>query len=231
MPEPAPTLVRRLLVPGLSTLAMLAVLLFLGTWQVERLSWKRGLIAAIAAAELQPAKPISGEPAPFAKLRAEGVLDPAHWALFGAEVRILRGASVGGARLLGLLLREGEPAILVDRGWVPVPTPAIASGRVTIEGYARPGEHAGMFAATDDRVGRRFFTLNPQVIGRALGAEIVAPFVLVALGPAPAALFPDPARALPRPANNHLAYAATWYGLAGVLLVIFVLHVRKVLRP
>ena len=40
-----------------------------------------------------------------------------------------------------------------------------------------------------------------------------------------------PARTLPRPANNHLSYAITWYGLATGLLVIFALYARKVLRP
>jgi len=32
---------------------------------------------------------------------------------------------------------------------------------------------------------------------------------------------------LPRPPNNHLQYAITWYGLAAALLVIFTVWVRK----
>ena len=35
-------------------------------------------------------------------------------------------------------------------------------------------------------------------------------------------------RTLPRPPNNHLPYAITWYGLAIALLVIFALYARKV---
>jgi surfeit locus 1 family protein len=31
---------------------------------------------------------------------------------------------------------------------------------------------------------------------------------------------PDPARALPRPTNNHLGYAITWYGLAVSLVLV-----------
>ena len=57
-----------------------------------------------------------------------------------------------------------------------------------------------------------------------------APFILVALGPAPPEGFPDPAKHLPRPPNNHLQYAITWYGLAAVLVVIFAIWSRKVLR-
>ena len=36
---------RRLLVPGVMTAVMLAVLIGLGMWQLQRLQWKRGLLA------------------------------------------------------------------------------------------------------------------------------------------------------------------------------------------
>ena len=57
----------------------------------------------------------------------------------------------------------------------------------------------------------------------------MAPFTLIAMGPAPREGFPDPAKHLPQPPNNHLSYAITWYGLAVALVVIFVLWARKVL--
>ncbi len=34
---------------------------------------------------------------------------------------------------------------------------------------------------------------------------------------------------MPRPANNHLTYALTWYGLAGILVVIFAVYLRATL--
>jgi surfeit locus 1 family protein len=47
----------------------------------------------------------------------------------------------------------------------------------------------------------------------------------VALGPAGN---PDPARALPRPTNNHLGYVITWYGLALSLVgVVIAFLVRR----
>ena len=51
-------MIRRLLWPGVMATAMLAVLLGLGTWQVQRLHWKRGLLAQIARAEAAPAVPL-----------------------------------------------------------------------------------------------------------------------------------------------------------------------------
>ena len=86
-----------------------------------------------------------------------------------------------------------------------------------------------MDAAPDLRV-HRFYALDPAAIGRTLGETDLAPFVLVAMGPPPTGGFPDPARAMPRPVNNHLTYALTWYGLAGVLVVIFGLYLRKAAR-
>jgi surfeit locus 1 family protein len=223
---------RRLLIPGLMTLVMLATLLTLGTWQVSRLLWKQDLLAAIAAAERAPPVPLASlppgiAPPPFARLRAEGSFDDLT-ALYGAEVR----GNTGGARLLGILRREGAPPVLVDRGWVPVPPPPVPAGPAAIEGFARPPDSVGPFSPADDLAGRRFYTLNPSAIGHSLGVRNLAPYTLVALAPpgAPPGV-PEPARTLPRPPNNHLVYAITWYGLAVALLVVFALYARKVLRP
>jgi surfeit locus 1 family protein len=48
----------------------------------------------------------------------------------------------------------------------------------------------------------------------------MAPYGLVLLGQ-PGSL-PEPAQILPRPRNNHLGYAITWYGLALSLVGVFV---------
>ena len=57
-------MIRRLLWPALMTLVMLATLLALGTWQVERLHWKQDLLSQIARAEAAPAAPLSEHPDP-----------------------------------------------------------------------------------------------------------------------------------------------------------------------
>ena len=202
---------RPVLIASLASLPVLGLLLFLGTWQAQRLQWKTELLARIAAAEAAPAAPLAEPPEPFAKVRVTGRFDHAREATLALEVR----GPVLGTHLLTPLLRDGAPPVLVNRGWVPVErTGPIArpEGEVTIEAWVRPAERAGMFAATDDAAGRRFYTFDPLAIGAALGLPQVAPYGLVALGPAGA--LPDPARTLPRPSNNHLGYAITWYGLA-----------------
>lgn len=224
---------RRLLVPAISTAFMLPVLLALGTWQVERLYWKRGLLTQIDAAEQRPAVPLPADPTPFAKVVATGHLRRDLAALYGAEVRDERTGPVLGGQLIEPLERADADPVLVDLGWVPqdrwhdLPN---SPDEAHIEGYARPPDHPGWFSATDDTRGRLFYTLDPAAIGAALGLTKVAPFTLVALGTTPPAGYPDPARQLPRPANNHLQYAITWYGFALVLLVIFAIYVRNEVR-
>jgi surfeit locus 1 family protein len=223
---------RRLLWPGLMAVLMLAVLLALGTWQVERLRWKQALLTQIAQAEAAPAAPMQGEPGPFAKVQVTGQLRDDLSASYGAEVRDTPAGTQLGTQLIVPLEREDAEPILVDRGWVPDARPraiALSSGEVTVEGYVRPGDRPGLFSARDNPATRKFYTLDPGAIGSALGLNRVAPFILVAMGPAPPERYPDPARHLPRPPNNHLSYAITWYGLAIALVVIFVLWARKVL--
>jgi len=224
---------RRLLWPGVMTLAMLAVLLSLGSWQVRRLHWKEELLTRIARAEAGPSVPLPAEPEPFSKVLVTGHLRDDLAASYGAEVRDTPAGTQLGTQLIEPLERAEGEAILVDRGWVPdkrlrpIEQP---EGEVTLEGYVRPSDSPRLFSASDNPSGRQFYTLDAAAIGAAIGLRQVAPFFLVVMGTPPPELYPDPARHLPRPPNNHLSYAISWYGMAIALLVIFVLWARKVLK-
>ena len=220
---------KRLIWPALTTLVMLVILMSLGFWQLQRLAWKQGLLDQIALAEARPAVDLPDTPPAFAKIRVTGQFAD-HWALYGAEGRDTAKGPVLGAQLLGVLERADAAPIVVLMGWVPGLATHPAAGPATIEGFIRPAEQPGWFAATDNAAAGRFYTLNPTAIGAGLSFAKVAPYVLVAMGPPGGASQPDPARALPRPANDHFGYALTWFSFAFILLVIFALHVRKVLR-
>lgn len=207
---------------------MLAILLTLGTWQLRRREWKHALLARIDAAEAAPGIPLQANPEAFAKVRVTGTLRPDAVALYGAEVRDApSGQQALGAQQLAVMDRDTGP-VLVDRGWVDTAAvPALPAGSVTIDGFVRPPEHAGALSAKDDPSKRRFWTLDPVPVGAALGVVVPA-YTIVALGPPG---LPDPVREMPRPPDNHLNYALTWYGFAVTLLVIFALYARKALRP
>lgn len=211
---------------------MLLVLLGLGSWQVKRLAWKEAILARIATAEAAAPVTLPADPRPFQKVRVAGHFLPGPTALYGVEVRDLPTGPTMGGQLLAPFTADGR-VMLVDRGWVPatktITAPAVAppAGPVTLVGYARPPEHPRMLSPSDDVVGRLFFTLDPERIAVALGLPRVAPFTFVVLGPTAPGDGPIPAEHLPRPLNNHLSYAMTWYGLAGALVVIFTSWARQ----
>jgi len=223
---------RRLLWPGVMTLFMLVVLLGLGSWQVQRLQWKLGILAQIARAEAGPPVPLPDSPTPFAKVEVSGHLRDDLAATFGADVRDTPRGPVLGTHLIVPLDRAGAQPVLVDRGWIPDKPPhpvPPTGGEVTLQGYIHPGDRAGWFSASDNPGARQFYTLDPAAIAAALGLPRVAPFVLIVMGRVPPDGYPIPAQQLPQPPNNHLSYAITWYGLAVALVVIFVIWARKVM--
>lgn len=215
---------------------LLAVLIGLGTWQAQRLAWKQTLIAAAESAAARP-------PAPLAQVLAEGG-DP--------EFRRVRVTCTGLARAPFVELRsleDGTPGVrlisacrpvgesrtwLVDRGFVaeavPARPPVDASdpGAVTLEAVLRrPGAGPGAFTPEPD--GRVFYARDADAMARVLAAAPpVAPWVLFAVDPgAPA--WPDLHASAPPAAfsNNHLGYAATWFGLALALAGFYIAMVAR----
>jgi len=243
---------RRLIVTTLAALGLLMVLLALGAWQLRRLAWKEAILETIARSEAGPARPLDDDVAPYAKVRVEGRFLADRVALYGSEVRVAAGVPVMGAHQIVPLARSSGPPVLVDRGWLPVDaaSEAVVPDAInSVEGYVRPPEPRGWFSAEDDPGAHRFFSLDPAAIGAALGIGPVLPMTLVALvdtsvggtsnpgatesGVAPASAgapsFPQPATHLPRPPNDHLAYAVTWFSLAAVLVVMFAIWIRGAL--
>ena len=209
---------------------MLTITLSLGVWQIQRLHWKQGLLAEIDRAEAAPPQPMPHDPAPFEKVEVTGTWLTGLAVRYGTEVRsTVRGAQLG-SQVVVPLERPGAPILLVDRGWFPDDaTPPTLAGLVVLTGYIRPPETGNPFAPGPDLAARRFWSLDPATIAAALGLVAVEPYTLVLLGPATAS--PMPAHALPRPSNDHLGYAITWFGLAASLVVVFVVYARKTLRP
>lgn len=219
----------RRLLPALAALPVLAILLGLGTWQVQRLHWKTEMLATIDAAETGPPLPLDAGAKPFTKVAVTGRLDHGREALLGLEVR---GTTLG-AHLLTPLLRDGAPPLLVDRGWVPLERDRAVvrpEGEVTVTGFLRPADERDWNSPRDDAPGRRFYLFDPAVIGQALDLPPPMPFGLVALAPvgSPVGELPAAPRHMPRPNNPHLGYAITWYGLAAALVGVVIAFM---LRP
>jgi surfeit locus 1 family protein len=231
---------RRLLVPTATTAFFMALLLGLGIWQLYRLRWKEGILAEIAAAVVAAPVPLAGAPPRFSRVVVHGRYAPGFTALYGVTTRDGPRGPVLGGDALALLLRDGAPPLLVDRGWVPAPAmggaaPPPPAGEVAVVGYVHEAESAGLFTPRDDAKAKRVFALDPPVIATEFHLPAPADFVLVAMAAdggagGPGAGGPIPAAEMPRPPNNHFQYAMTWFALAVALGVIYGIHVRRVLR-
>ncbi|HZH46244.1 MAG TPA: SURF1 family cytochrome oxidase biogenesis protein, partial [Roseococcus sp.] len=154
----------RLVGPSFLALPVLAVLLGLGSWQLQRLDWKNRVLAELATAQAGPPMPAPASPAPYAPITATGRFRPGAEAYLGIEVR---GTALGGS-LVAVLDRDGAPPLLVERGWAPFEGGRVErpEGVVQLTGYARPAERRAALAARDDPASRRFYTFDPALIAR-----------------------------------------------------------------
>lgn len=195
----------------LATAVAVVILLGLGTWQVQRLGWKRDLIARIEAA--QTTTPVAWRPgiAEWTRVRLACDGFPDGRALYG-----LRDGKI--VWRLATLCRAAGETVLVDRGLIdgasgavspPSPPPLRAASTVT--GVVRPTE-------------------RPLTnLAREAGWPLAATYVAVE-AETPRAPGVEPAPLPPRLTNNHLGYAITWYGLAAALIGVYVALLRRRLK-
>lgn len=219
--------------------AGLVLCLGLGVWQVERLQWKRALLARMS--ERMAAEPLSlpevesrrraGEDIEFLRAGATGRFRQGEVRYFATRDRM-----VGWQLASPFETTDGE-TVLVDRGFVPDEARAEAapppSGPVTIIGIVRTHDGGrGVFTPDDKPAEGVFYAWSPDVMGEALHVDSPLGFILHAGPSADAPRWPAPA--LPDPGsipNNHLQYAITWFGLALALAVIMGLQLRRFRRP
>ena len=177
--------------PTLFVLACVAVMVALGIWQLQRATWKDGLIARYAAAEQLPPVAFPAVPVPDEALvfrRAGGTcLEVVRWDARGGRNR--KGEQ-GWRHIASCRTGGGEgPGMAVDYGW------SRSSDSPKLDAVGGPVK--GVIDFDRDRV-----------------------FILVSETPAPgleASEIPSPVN-IP---NNHRGYAVQWFLFALVALVIY----------
>ncbi|MBM21189.1 MAG: surfeit 1 [Stappia sp.] len=233
----------------LSVLSLIAfaILLALGTWQVQRLKWKLDLIERVEA---------RGDAAPVA------MPGPAAWPDLTDEEWDYRPIEVSGRFLLGevyYFISLSDPrgdvggpgyfvyqpfetedglVVMVNRGFVPDtrrlpetrPGSEADEGRTTIVGLWRRNEHGNFLTLAPDLGKRIWFVRDAREMAAELGqrGDNVAPFTLdLTASFTPAGGLPQAGETIITFTNNHLQYVVTWYGLAAVLVVVYVVYVRR----
>lgn len=221
--------------PTVAVLCAVLLLVGLGTWQMQRLTWKGALVAELAARGSQPPialPPVIADPMAleFTPVRLRGEFLHDRELYIGARVH--RGAA-GFDVVTPFALEDGR-TVLVDRGWVPsarrapeTRTAGQIMGTVTVEGRVRMAGWKGsdMFRPANSPAENYWLWMDLPAMAAQIGVDgaITSLYIVAGRGDTPGGL---PIGGL-RPVearNNHLGYALTWYALALALLVIYVVH-------
>ncbi len=223
---------RSLLAPTLFTAFGLVLLVGLGTWQVERLHWKEGLIAARAAA-------MTGSPAPLpATLAAARTLDFHRVRAAGRFVpdRTLHlyatdAAGAAGYHVLAPLVLDGGAIVIVDRGFVPAERKTEITdpdGEQAVTGVLRvaPDAKPGWFTPDNQPERGQWFWVDLPAMAKAMKVEGALAFYVDA-DATPGAGLPVGGQTVIDLPNNHLQYAITWYALAVALIVVYIVLIRR----
>ena len=231
---------RRLLLPGFVTMAALAVLIALGVWQLERKAWKESLIATLqqrtSAAPTDLPRPeswenLTPENSEFRRVKLQlEFLDRPHARLFASGSALREDVkSPGYFVFVPARIRSGQ-VVVIDVGYTPARQYAWKAGQAEIVGYLRWPESPSWFVSDHDAAGDTWFVRDQRAMAKIRGWGEVAPFYIDQEAPVPEGGLPRPGAVKVNLRNDHLGYALTWFGLAAVLAVIFVLWAWKELR-
>jgi len=221
----------------------LAILLSLGTWQVQRLFWKEALLADIAERRVAAPVPLAdieamaarGEDIEYRPVTVSGVFANNRERHFFATWHGQTGYYI----YTPLQLADGR-FLFVNRGFVPYEAkePEMRkqgqlTGEQTVTGLARArlAEKPSSIVPDNDLAKNIFYwkDLDAMASSTGIAAERLVPFFVDAGdAPNPKGLPIGGVTQFDLP-NNHLQYAVTWYGLAAALVgvALYALFRRK----
>src|SRR5690348_9467691 len=190
------------IIPTLLVLTAVALMIGLGVWQLKRARWKERLLAQYAAAEKLP--PITFPTAPT------GAPLPLFRHATGACLRIVGHRAVAGenqqqepgyVHIVDCATGAEGPGMSVEMGWSKDPNAKVNWAGGLVSGIIVPDRYSRMRLVA----GSAPPGLEPSRTPDVTSATAVTP-------------------------AGHRGYAATWFGLAAVALVIYAIALRKRVR-
>jgi len=224
--------------PSLATLVLLPLLIGLGQWQLERAAWKQALVDVHAAHIGEPARPLGDllttldSGLDYRQVTAQGVYDLDHQLLLDNQIH----EGSAGYHVLTPLRLDGAGTgagwVLVNRGWVPLGAsrrqlPAVTgpAGAVTVRAMVRlPPEKTFRLEAVEEPGAGWPQVIQQLEIGpmeARLGRPLL-PLVLLLDREDPGGFVREWKPVYGITPDKHRAYAAQWFTLALVLLMIYV---------
>ncbi|WP_350333321.1 SURF1 family protein [Coralliovum pocilloporae] len=220
----------------------LAVLVGLGTWQLNRLAWKEALIARVTERVKTPPETLPGRNA-WQALKPEDYqyrrVTLSGRFLHDREVHVyaVLSSPKGGVWrgqgywVMTPLKQDDGSLIIINRGFVPDPLKAADTrgdgqvpGIVSVTGLMRVSEEPNFASPEDNVPDNLWYTRNVAKMAKAmwLEREKTAPFFIDAESSSVSGRSPQGGETRLVFPNRHLGYAMTWYGLAAALLCVVV---------
>lgn len=214
---------------------LLAALIALGVWQLERLHWKLGLIAEMnghlhaAPISLDDILKLPQQDAQYRRVALYGHFEN------GRESYVFTATDNGLSAyhvVTPFVLDDGR-VVFVDRGIVPpelrnpqTRAAGLLEGEQHVVGVWRTPDAPGVFTPAPDLKDRIWYSRNVAVMAKALGVKPTAPVLVEADAmPVPGG-WPKGGQTVVSLPNDHLQYALTWFLLAAGLLVIYFAYHR-----
>lgn len=195
----------------------------LGVWQVQRLVWKRDLIARVEARIHAAPVPAPG-PSLWPGVAAQDYLRVTATGRFEHERETLVQAvtELGGGFWVLTPLRAADGfTVLVNRGFVPPErrsrdsrAAGLPEGAVTVTGLLRPSEPGGAVLRHNDPAAGRWYSRDVAAIAAHAGLAGAAPYFIDADASANPGGWPVGGLTIVRFRDHHLVYALTWFALA-----------------
>lgn len=228
---------RSIVTASIAAVIGLAVLLSLGTWQLQRMTWKENLIATLDVRIDQAPQPLTPRTAwpslreadsEYARVKFTATFLPGEAFVYTAGSSLRPDVTSQGFWVFAPARLAYGAVVLVNRGFVPTDRKDAATradgtpnAPVEIIGYMRFPESRGMFAPADDVKANVFFARDLKAMAAAHGWAMDAPFYIDQELPVPSGGLPKPGRIEVKLPNNHWQYAITWYGLALALIGVY----------
>ena len=219
----------------ITAIIMIAILIGLGVWQLQRLTWKENLIATVsghmqaAPISLDDALKLSPDDMQYRKVALSGRFD-------NSKEAYIFTTGAGGDPVYHVLtpfITDDGRTLIVDRGEIPKARLSPQSrqaveGQIRITGVWRVPDAPGLFTPGPVPDQHIWYARDLAGIAAADHLRLAAPVVVEADNTANPGGLPVGGQTVVDFPNNHLEYALTWFGLAiGVFGVYFAYHISK----
>jgi surfeit locus 1 family protein len=215
----------------LLTILGVVILCILGSWQIQRLTWKNDIIAKLESAYKNPLE----SPA-LSELKEDGFIYASIKGRFLFDKSILLGHTIQDeqpGQFLITPLQTKQGTLLINMGFNPSTEKledhflkSYTGENITFTGLIRK-PHWNSF--TPENVPENDIWYRPDIFQIATAKDLKNPIPFMMYADSASQKFDAqfPNNTLWQPNNNHAQYAFFWFTLAGALVVIYVLRFLK----